>query len=59
MKKLCCLLLILACLTVNAQKTTKQSIIVRDSLGVILSINENEYRNGSIVRSIHYIDARF
>lgn len=39
----------------KAQKTTKHSIIVRDSIGSIISLNEEEYRNDSIVRTIHFI----
>lgn len=56
MKSLFCLLLLfLGCLIGNAQKTTRQSIIVRDSVGSIISIDEEEYRNDSIVRSIKFV----
>ncbi len=56
MKKLSCLVsLLLGCLIGNAQEKTRQSIIVRDSVGSIISINEKEYRNDSIVRNIHFV----
>jgi len=56
MKKISCLVsLLLGCLIGNAQEITRQSIIVRDSVGSIISINEKEYRNDSIVRNIHFV----
>ena len=56
MKKISCLVsLLLGCLIGNAQEKTRQSIIVRDSVGSIISINEKEYRNDSIVRNIHFV----
>ena len=56
MKHLLCLLSLLSgCLIGNAQITTKQIIIVRDSVGSIISVNEEEYRDNKIVRSIYSI----
>ena len=47
--------LLVSCLIINAQEITKKSVIFRDSLGCVTSIDEEEFKEGKIISIIHFI----